>query len=86
MAQGIKTGGRAKGTVNRTTSETKQILQNVVGNELDKISTLMDKLEPKERIDAIIKLLPYIIPKQTEITIEPKELKHEPITVTLIEK
>ncbi len=76
--------GRPKGAVNKTTAETKELLQKIVGNELNGIADLLEKLEPKERIDAVIKLLPYIVPKQTEIIIEPKEFKHEPLTVTLI--
>lgn len=76
--------GRPKGAVNKTSAETKELLQKIVSNELDNITDLLSKLEPKERIDAVIKLLPYIVPKQTEIIIEPKELKREPLTITLI--
>jgi hypothetical protein len=68
MAIGIKTGGRTKGAVNKTTSETKKLLQKIVSNELDNLTDLLSKLEPKERIDAVIKLLPYIVPRQSEIT------------------
>jgi hypothetical protein len=69
MAIGIKTGGRKKGSLNRNTVETKELLQKIVGNELDNISDLLSKLEPKERIDAVIKLLPYIVPRQSEISL-----------------
>lgn len=83
MPTGIKTGGRAKGTPNRTTTETKELLQNIVSKELDNIVVLLEKLEPKERIDAIIKLLPYIVPKQQEIAIESKATVNG-ITVTIV--
>jgi 23S rRNA C2498 (ribose-2'-O)-methylase RlmM len=83
MATGIKTGGRAKGTPNRTTTETKELLQNIVSKELDNIVVLLEKLEPKERIDAIIKLLPYIVPKQQEIALESKATVNG-ITVTIV--
>ena len=83
MATGIKTGGRAKGTLNRTTTETKELLQNIVSKELDNIVVLLEKLEPKERIDAIIKLLPYIVPKQQEIAIDNKATVSG-ITVTIV--
>jgi len=73
MATRIKTGGRTKGAVNKTTTETKQMLQKIVSNELDKIPALLGKLEPKERIDALIKLLPYIVPRQSEISIPNEE-------------
>lgn len=78
MAIGIKTGGRVKGTPNRTTAETKELLQKIVSNQINGINDLLEQLEPKERIDAIIKLLPYIVPKQSEVSVidneQPKEL------------
>lgn len=76
--------GRPKGAVNKTTTEAKVLIQKIVSKELENIDTLLEKLEPKERIDAVIKLLPYFMPKQTEIIIEPKEFKHEPLTITLL--
>jgi F0F1-type ATP synthase delta subunit len=62
--------GRKAGTPNKTTKETKQLLQKIVGKELEKIGSLLTKLEPIERINAISKLLPYILPKQNEIKAE----------------
>lgn len=83
MARGIKTGGRTAGTVNKTTAETKELLQKIVSNELNNIEGMLNKLEPKERIDAVIKFLPYIVPKQSEIAIDNKETFNK-ITVTII--
>ncbi|TDE44478.1 hypothetical protein E0I26_08925 [Flavobacterium rhamnosiphilum] len=83
MTKRIKTGGRTVGTVNKTTAETKELLQKIVGNELDNISDLLDKLEPKDRFDAVIKLLPYLIPKQNYIEIE-TEIKQKPIDLSLM--
>jgi hypothetical protein len=65
--------GRPKGAVNKTTAETKELIQKIVSNELDKITDLLEKLEPKERIDAVIRLLPYIVPKQSEVSITEPE-------------
>lgn len=81
MAKGLKTGGRTKGVANKTTAETKEIIQKIVSNELDNIETLLKQLEPKERIDAVIKMLPYIVPKQQEV--ELKESK--PIIISFID-
>lgn len=69
MEKRTKTGGRAKGTPNRTTSETKQLLQNVVTKQIEKLETILNKLEPVERVNALSKLLPYILPKQQDIAI-----------------
>jgi len=84
MAKGIKTGGRTKGTPNRTTTETKELLQKIVSNELDNLQQLLEDLNSKERLDAVIKLLPYILPKQQEIAIESTKSQFQPITVTIV--
>ena len=81
MAKGIKTGGRTAGAVNKTTAETKEILKKIVSVEIDNINGLLDKLEPKERLDVIIKLLPYILPKQNEIAIDNKQV--QPVYFTI---
>lgn len=67
MATGIKTGGRTAGTLNKTTKEIRAILKDVINDELLNIETLLTELQPKERIELIIKLIPYVLPKvQTE--------------------
>ena len=69
MARGFKTGGRVAGTKNRNTAETKQLLQNVVTKQIEKLETTLNKLEPVDRLNALSKLLPYILPKQQNIEI-----------------
>lgn len=66
---GKKYGGRSKGTPNKTTAETKQLLQNVVTKQIEKLETTLNKLEPVDRVNALSKLLPYILPKQQDIAI-----------------
>lgn len=70
---GLKFGGRKLGTPNRTTKETKDLLQNIVNNEIDSLGEMLEKLEPLERVNAIAKLLPYIIPKTSEISLKESE-------------
>jgi 23S rRNA C2498 (ribose-2'-O)-methylase RlmM len=70
METRLKTGGRTKGTLNRSTAETKEILQKIVSTELETIPDLLKQLEPTDRVNAIIKLLPYLVPKQQEMAID----------------
>ncbi|ELY2009098.1 hypothetical protein [Flavobacterium psychrophilum] len=70
---GKKYGGRSKGTPNRSTAETKELLKMILGKELDKLGVMLEQLEPMERVNALSKLLPYILPKQQEMSIEVKE-------------
>ena len=41
--------------------------KDVLYNELEKIEELLDSLEPKERLDLVIKILPFILPKVDKI-------------------
>lgn len=77
--------GRPKGAVNKTTAETKELLQKIVSNELEGIAERLEQLDNKERIDAVIKLLPYIVPRQTEIAVDAKMNQFTPVTVNLLE-
>jgi len=64
---GKKYGGRKKGTPNRLTKELRTILKDVLYNELENIEELLDSLETKERLDMLIKLMPFALPKVGKI-------------------
>jgi len=64
---GKKYGGREKGTPNRLTKELRTILKDVLYNELENIEELLDSLETKERLDMLIKLMPFALPKVDKI-------------------
>ena len=59
----VKTGGRKLGTPNKVTSELRDSLKQVIDGELISLSERLEELEPKERVELLIKLLPYIMPK-----------------------
>ncbi|MFB6306417.1 MAG: hypothetical protein ABEH43_05430 [Flavobacteriales bacterium] len=63
MAKGKKTGGREKGTPNKLTKELRATLKNALDGELEKLPEHLEKLEPKERVELLIKLMPYVVPK-----------------------
>tara|TARA_B110000459_G_scaffold199793_1_gene247081 strand:- start:176 stop:421 length:246 start_codon:yes stop_codon:yes gene_type:complete len=60
---GIKYGGRIKGTPNRLTKDMRTVLKNILFNELGNIEEIMDSLDSKQRIELVIKLLPFVLPK-----------------------
>jgi hypothetical protein len=74
--------GRPKGAVNKTTAETKELIQKIVSKELETVTDLLEKLEPKERIDALIKLMNFVIPKQNYIEIEAETKQIDLSTLT----
>ena len=73
MAKGIKTGGRQAGTPNRLTKELRIALKNILYEELQKIPDHMNNLDPKDRLELIIKLIPYVLPKVEAVNYKENE-------------
>ncbi len=63
-----KTGGRQKGTPNKCTNEIRERISEIVNDELSQLKSELQKLDAKDRIETLIKLMPYIVPKLKEIT------------------
>ena len=61
--------GRPKGTPNKTSTEIKQTLNDILCNEIEAIPERLTQLSDKDRLDIVIKLLPYILHKQKELEI-----------------
>jgi len=81
----LKTGtvlnpsGRPKGMPNKTTTEMKELIKSFVERELDEVDDLLKQLTAKDRLDVLCKLIPYVIPKQTESTLKVGEENEWPI-------
>lgn len=58
-----KYGGRKKGTPNKDTKELRERINDLIDNNFDSIQADLDQLEPKERLDFLIKLFEYGLPK-----------------------
>ena len=65
--------GRPKGALNKNTAQTKAMLKEFVDKQLDKFEETFDKLEPKEQAELVVKMLPYCIPRQSDILITENE-------------
>lgn len=76
MAKGKKTGGRKKGTPNRTTAEMREMLKAIAEDEIEALPDLLSQLKPADRVNAIVRLIAYIMPKPPESNsaIDPKQL------------
>lgn len=65
--------GRPVGKPNKTTSEIKEIITKIVGNQLDKLEADLDKLRrtnPAKAVEISTKLIDYVIPKMSKLDIE----------------
>lgn len=61
--KGIKTGGRTKGTPNRLTKELRSALKNILHDEIEQMPEHLAKLDAKERIELVVKMMPYVLPR-----------------------
>ena len=65
---GKKFGGRRKGTPNRLTSEVRSALKRVLHDEIEELPVLLKNLDAKNRVDVLVKLLPFVAPKVKEVS------------------
>jgi len=65
--QGKKTGGRVAGTPNKITIELRKTLKGIVAGGLEALPGTLEQLQPKERLELLIKLLPFCMPKVDSI-------------------
>ena len=66
MAKGKKTGGRVKGTPNKTTAEMREMLKALITAEMQSLPALLSEMKPSDRVNAIIRIMAYIMPKPPE--------------------
>ena len=59
--RGLKTGGRKAGTPNKISNEYRQLLAQALEGEIQSLPETLASLPPQQRVDAIIKLLKYLV-------------------------
>lgn len=78
-----KTGGRQKGTQNKVTTVTKEILSDMLGDYQESGLMTADflALEPKDRIQCAEKMMQYILPKMQSTSVDFNNNKATKITI-----
>ena len=72
-----KTGGRKKGTPNKTTQTAKEWISETLCANWKQMKSDLKDLEPKDRLQLLFKLLEYVVPKQRETS---NNIKFEDLT------
>jgi hypothetical protein len=66
-----KIGGRVAGTPNQTSRELRSILRSFIFNELETLPESFKTIKSAEkRLEILVKLLPYVIPKAQEFSLD----------------
>lgn len=61
-------GGRQAGTPNKTTATTREWIQALLDENQDSIREDLKKMSAKDRVTALLSLIPYVTPKQMATT------------------
>lgn len=73
--------GRKPGTPNRVTGDFRQRIQQLLDDQFNQLQEDFQTLDPKERVNAFIRLLEYTTPKlqRTETTVDLSKLSDEDV-------
>jgi hypothetical protein len=85
--KGNNLGGRTSGAVGKSNAKTKEFFALLLENNLSKLQSDIDSLEPKDRLKIMLELASYVIPKlrSVESAIEVKQAVIPNINFTSIE-
>ena len=56
------------------TSNLRDTLKNIMQNEIEQLPKTLESLEPKERVNLVCKLMPYVFPKVESVSLDKGEL------------
>lgn len=86
MNKRIKYGGRQKGTENKITRDLKEVFKNIIDANLDTLEKDLQQLAPKERIDVIIKMSEFVLPKLQRVANDTIDKNHNIDIILMGEK
>lgn len=81
----INREGRKKGSLNKNTKAVRDAFQLLVENNLPKLQEDLDSLKPIQRLNTIIKLAEFILPRLKSIEVQ-NENNMESLMVRLIQQ
>ncbi len=76
--KGQKTGGRKKGTPNKTPAEVKEVLLELFADNIKQLKKDVSELTARDRLQFFAKVLPYIVPREVE-RVEVSERVEQPL-------
>ena len=53
----------------KTAKQLRSVLKGCIHKEFEQLPELLEELKPKERLELLVKLLPYALPKNKEVSV-----------------
>lgn len=77
--------GKPKGAENKLTKEIRAKIGLILNNNIDKVQSDLDKLEPKDRLNILLQLVKYVTPQlkaiEVDTTIQDNNNRFNPIVI-----
>jgi hypothetical protein len=77
--------GRPAGTPNKLTGALKETFASVISDNLERLEAMKDEMSIKELIDYTKSLVPYVVPRQNDISFNDPTEKLPIINITVSE-
>lgn len=71
--------GRPKGKPNKVSTDLKAVIKKIVENQFETIEKDLKAMDSKDRINTVLKLTEYILPKQRETRIDLSNLSDDEV-------
>ena len=69
--------GRPKGASNKSTETIKRSISMLLENNIDTVQSDLDEMQPRDRVNALLQFMKFVIPTQKAIEIDTKVSEEE---------
>ena len=75
--KGNKLGGRTRGSSNKSTEVIKRSVSMILENNIDALQSDLDEMQPRDRVNALLQFMKFVVPTQKAIEIDTKVSEEE---------
>ena len=69
--------GRPKGASNKSTETIKRSISMFLENNIDTVQSDLDEMQPRDRVNALLQFMKFVIPTQKAIELDNRESQEE---------
>ena len=69
--------GRPKGAFNKSTETIKRSISMLLENNIDTVQSDLDEMQPRDRVNALLQFMKFVVPTQKAIELDTKVSEEE---------